>query len=369
MPTIVSGVGPPDANIALIGEAPGVEEEREGKPFVGTSGRLLNEMLASVGIARQDCWVDNVCHMRPPGNDFGVFYEDKSGLVPSKVLVEERVRLLETLERIQPNVIVPLGDEPLVAITGKRGITKWRGSIIGTRWGKCVPTFHPAYVSRMYETRVVVEHDLARAREESHDPALNLPKHKFIVWPSFETVIDWLRSVERGQKLAFDIETLGSRVRCIGLSREVNHAICVPFMSHAGLHVGDTRLLVAQEGSGYNSHWPEEHEMVILGELNRVLGDPGIPLIAQNFPFDAGMLLREFGIVCRGLWMDTMVAQHCAYSELPKGLDFLGSIYTRVPYWSDYDAWSDDACWVYNCFDASVTYEVALALEKELKEP
>jgi hypothetical protein len=105
-----------------------------------------------------------------------------------------------------------------------------------------------------------------------------------------------------------------------------------------------------------------------LGELDRVLGDPDIALIAQNFPFDSSCLMREFGLVCRGLWMDTMVAQHCAYSELPKDLGFLCSIYTRNPCYWVYDAQSDDSTWVYNCFDAAVTYEVAIALERELKE-
>lgn len=365
MSTQVPGSGPPDARIAFIGEAPGSDETSEGRPFVGPSGRLLNEMLASVGIARGECYVDNVMQVQPPRNDFGVFYEGRG--CPSKMLIEGRERLLTTLERIKPNVIVPLGNEALVTLTGKRGIDKWRGSIIDTRWGKVVPTYHPAYVLRMYETRVIVEHDLARAREESTRRECVLPKHEFIIWPSFDATMDYLRGIKHGTRTAFDIETIDRRVRCLGLATSPSSALCIPFMSHGGMRPGDTRLLVAQEGSGYNSHWPEEHEMEILRELDRVLGDPEIPLIAQNFPFDSSLLAREFGLVCRGLWMDTMVAQHCVYSELPKGLDFLASIYTRVPYWSDYDAQSDDATWVYNAHDASVTYEVALALDRELK--
>ena len=63
-----------------------------------------------------------------------------------------------------------------------------------------------------------------------------------------------------------------------------------------------------------------------------------------------------------------MIAAHCCYSELPKSLDFLASIYTDVPYWKDYNNKDDTSTWVYNCKDCIVTFQLAFELKKEMKE-
>lgn len=367
MATFVRGVGPPSAKMVLVGEAPGRMEERLGEPFVGGSGALLTQMLFAAGINRKECYVTNVVKERPPGNDFSVFYVDGRKTQPTEKLEMWQRKLRQELEdRRGVNVIVALGEEALRALTGYRGITKWRGSIIGTPLGKVVPTYHPAMVMRKYEARRVVEHDLRRALEESRSPELSLPQHHFIIDPSFEEVMAAMGSIQKGMKVSFDIETLGERVRCVGLSVNASEAICIPFVS-TKMPKGST-VIATLTDTPFHSHWGEAEELAILKELERILGDEEIPLIAQNFPFDASFYEREFGIVCRGLWMDTMVAQHCCYCELPKGLDFLCSFYTRVPYYGDYNASSDVETWTYNCYDAAVTYEVAMELEKEMKE-
>jgi DNA polymerase-1 len=89
--------------------------------------------------------------------------------------------------------------------------------------------------------------------------------------------------------------------------------------------------------------------------------------VAQNFPFDSVVLAREYGFTFRNLRLDTMLAQHTCYCELPKGLDFLTSIYTRHPYYSDYDVADDLQTWTYNCWDAMVTFEIGGRLIGELE--
>jgi hypothetical protein len=66
--------------------------------------------------------------------------------------------------------------------------------------------------------------------------------------------------------------------------------------------------------------------------------------------------------------MDTMLAHHACYCEFPKGLEFLASIYTRTPYWADYDYMDDESVWKYNCTDCAVTYESSDAIAKELRD-
>jgi uracil-DNA glycosylase family 4 len=366
---IVPGLGPLSAPIALVGDAPGADEERLGEPFVGPSGKLLTQMLAAVGVDRKQCYVDNVSQVRPLGNDFRARYYQ--GKAPTLELVGAREALVKRLQARAPVVTVALGEEALRALTGLSGIGDWRGSILRTPVGKVVPTYHPSNVLRMYEHRRIVEHDLARALQESQSRELVMPGHQFTLDPTFDQAIHALElMIQRKGKISFDIETLGSTVRCIALADIPWSAICIPFVSSrsaAGAGGCGTFVPFPTE-TPFHSHWPEDQELEILKLLNVVLSSPDIPLIAQNFPFDASFLEREFGIVCRGLWMDTMVAQHCCYSELPKGLDFLCSFYTRVPCYWKYDASSDLSTWKYNCYDAAVTFEVALVLEKELKE-
>ena len=370
---IVEGCGNSKARIVLVGEAPGEREELTGLPFVGGSGQLLNDMLASQGIDRKECWITNVCRQRPRGNNFGFFYEDKRRQRPTTVLVHETERLIKEIQRISPMVVIALGQEPLKALTGKSGISNWRGSILWSDSVSCkvIPTYHPAYVMRMYSTRSIVEHDLKRALDESKTKALDLPKHEFVVNPSMSEVHDCLDRIRKTGIVSFDIETIGKSVRCIGFSDHPERAICVPFLSFQGkpkASISGTTICLPSDNTA-NSYWATaEEELEVLRDIKDLLEDPRVRKIAQNYPFDATRLLTQLGIVVKGLWMDTMVAQHCCYSELPKGLDFLCSLYTRNPFYKDHDPRIDAEEWRYNCLDASVTFEVATRLEGEMKE-
>jgi len=105
-----------------------------------------------------------------------------------------------------------------------------------------------------------------------------------------------------------------------------------------------------------------------LGMLKDVLANDSVQLIAQNFPFDSTILGEDLGLDCRGLWMDTMLVHHACWCELPKSLDFLVSMYTRHPRYSDYDPSVDEETWRYNCHDAALTFAVATSLEGEARE-
>ena len=376
MSTEVPPCGPLNAKIAFVGEAPGEHEVRTGIPFSGPSGHLLNQMLQSVGINRSECYFTNVMRIRPNGNDFSQFYLEPRRLNPSIVLQEGIRRLHNELESCSANIIVALGAEPLRALSGKRGIDKWRGSVLNCQIGetttrKLCSTYHPAYVLRLYESRPVVELDLARARDESDFSGLKKPTIDFSIRPSFPAVLEYLN--QRPKRIAFDLETTQSRVRCLALSSGKGQAICIPFVKNATApQIGSSHLVFG--GYGYKpegldwNYWREEEEYEILKALDKLFQDPSVEKVAQNAPFDISVLEKEFGFVFRGPILDTMLMHHCVYPELPKGLDFLASIYTKYPYYSDYDASVDDQVWTYNSYDAAVTFEVAEAVEKELAE-
>lgn len=149
----VWGDGDPDARLMFIGEAPGADEDREGIPFVGRSGQLLNQMITAMGLSRQQVYIANVLKARPPNNDTPTG-EEAAKCGP---YLREQVRI------ISPRAIVTMGNPATqFMLETKQGITSLRG-----RWQEyqgipLMPTFHPAYLLRNYtpENRKHVWSDL-----------------------------------------------------------------------------------------------------------------------------------------------------------------------------------------------------------------
>jgi DNA polymerase len=136
---VVFGAGHADADLMFVGEAPGAREDERGLPFVGAAGKLLDELLAEVGLARSDVFVANVLKCRPPGN------RD-----PHPVEIENcQGYLLRQVELIQPKVICTLGNFATKLLRGDpAGITRVHGRdevrVLGTRAVRLYPIHHPA---------------------------------------------------------------------------------------------------------------------------------------------------------------------------------------------------------------------------------
>jgi len=137
--TVVFGEGSETAELMFVGEAPGRDEDAQGRPFVGRAGQLLTQMIRAMGFEREDVYIANVLKCRPPNN------RD-----PAPDEVETcRPYLERQIELIQPKVICALGRHALRALTGyKGGITKIRGRPMEFFDRKVMPTFHPAYLLR-----------------------------------------------------------------------------------------------------------------------------------------------------------------------------------------------------------------------------
>jgi DNA polymerase len=142
--TLVFADGTPGARVLVLGEAPGAEEDREGRPFVGRAGQLLDRMFAAIGLSRSSpdpgagLYITNVLPWRPPANR-----EPEPGEIAMMLpFVERHIALAD------PEVIVVMGNTPLYALTGAKGILRARGSW-GQALGKPVlPMTHPAYLLR-----------------------------------------------------------------------------------------------------------------------------------------------------------------------------------------------------------------------------
>lgn len=136
--------GNPMARVLILGEAPGADEDREGRPFVGRAGQLLDQMFAAIGLSRTSpdagtaLYITNVLPWRPPGNR----EPEPEEIAMMRPFVERHIALVD------PAVIVVMGNTPLDALTGQRGILRARGN-----WGQALgkpllPMTHPAYLLR-----------------------------------------------------------------------------------------------------------------------------------------------------------------------------------------------------------------------------
>ncbi|CAN5852867.1 uracil-DNA glycosylase [soil metagenome] len=137
--SLVFGEGDPDADLMLVGEAPGEEEDRSGRPFVGRAGQLLDRILDSVDIDRADVYITNMVKFRPPGNRAPTA-EELSASLP---ILREQIRL------VRPQIIATLGNVPTQwFLATKEGITKRRGRWHEWQGVRVFPLYHPAYLLR-----------------------------------------------------------------------------------------------------------------------------------------------------------------------------------------------------------------------------
>ena len=178
---VVFGMGNADADLMFVGEAPGANEDAQGKPFVGQAGRLLDELLAGIGLERSEVFIANVLKCRPPGN---------RDPLPDEI-AECEPHLMRQIELIEPMVICTLGNFATKLLSGSPvGITRVCGrpqarDIAGLDV-KLFPLFHPAAALRstgvLAQLRdcfgripALLEEERSRRDESPRDPAVTVP--------------------------------------------------------------------------------------------------------------------------------------------------------------------------------------------------
>ena len=152
--------GNPDSRIMFVGEAPGEEEDKKGKPFVGRAGQYLNKVLEKVSLKRKQIYITNVCKCRPPGNR-----KPKPGEMQACI----NTFLKKELEIVDPKVVCCLGATAAEAFLGKKvKITKMRGRFFPNPLypkAKIFLTYHPAYVLRNMKEAKTFKEDLTKLKE------------------------------------------------------------------------------------------------------------------------------------------------------------------------------------------------------------
>jgi uracil-DNA glycosylase len=345
-------------NIVFIGESWGDDEARFQTPFIGTPGQELSRMLAQAGYGNEalpynftsstrmiNYWQKtgltllNVFNEKAPKNNAELFYakiQDKTPInrklprrkfgTSNHYLREEYAHHIETLhkelERLKPNVIVALGNTALWALGLEPAISKLRGNVIDSKFGKVIPTHHPAAVVRAWSNRTIAVLDLHKALRESKSPDIVSPER--IIWtePTLEDCYKWWDDYGKdAELLAIDIETLKKiQVAEIGIASSATMALHIPF--------------AYKENNQYVSWWKTAAEEVEAWDFVEMVCRSSVPKIGQNvLQYDAFFMAKALGIPILNIAEDTMTLCHCWQPELQKSLGFLGSLFLTEREW------------------------------------
>jgi uracil-DNA glycosylase len=339
----IEHVGPLDAKIFILGEAPNQNDDYFNEPFTESEreGKLLSHFLSLAGINREDCRIGNVCNYHPNKNDFTLLHGSKE--------YDEGTRgLTDYINSQRPQVIIALGDEALRYLKGHGDIHNWRGSILPyVNNSFIIPTYHPS--SAIWDGTLApqIVSDLEKAARV-HLNGYKAPIHDFIIDPDEATFSKLLQEVRDAEFVAADIESIRDtqHILCIGFAVSSTRAFCIK--NHSPL------------GSGIDS---------VFDRRLRECVEAAKDITFHNGGFDTEML-RLNGIMIdeTKFKYDTMLAQRVLQPELPIGLDFCASIYTDEPYYKgdgkETGKRIPQTLWEYNCKDCVVTFATRIEQEK-----
>ena len=363
MPNYVSGIGSVQPKLLLIGEAPGKYEDEQGVPFVGPTGKILDDCLFKANIRRSDCYITNVIKYRPPLNDL-----KKLHLIGVDIGQSMQELWDNEINKLHPNCILAIGDLALQAVCDCSGILNYRGSILTARDGvtKVVPTIHPAALfshggedakgGLSWVYLKLIEADIIRAAEESLTKTIILPEKTLSIARNSLDVHRFFREYSHLDKAAVDIESINCVPVCVGFAFNKYHAISIPLLRSIGNNnltdMGDNEL--------------DECWRMIDAQLRRV------KIIGHNFMYDE-YKLGLIGFETPNVYSDTLIKTRVIFPELPdKRLCVVSSLWTREPYYKDdgkefkIGKVKFDQFLQYNARDCAVEFEVDEAQEIDL---
>jgi uracil-DNA glycosylase len=334
-PKRIKPSGPTTARIAIVGDYPHQQDELVGSPFMSKGGQELTRILADAGIPRADCYLTTVFKTRPAHDKIEAFCGKKAevggksyalpgismGNYVRPEFLFELSELRTELESIQPNLVIALGNVACWALLQNPKITSIRGTIAESTLVpglKVLPTFHPAIVFKQWQNRAICIMDFIKAKKESQFPEIVRPLREIWIRPDLADLeIFHERYIKEAKELSFDIETESGQITCIGFAVNSEVALVIP--------------ITDKEKPGF-SYWTHAEELLVWEFIRKVCAN-SIPKIGQNGLYDIQYLWRIMGIPVWNYLEDTMIMMHSIYSELPKGLGFLGSIFTNEASW------------------------------------
>ena len=332
----VQSRGSESPQILFVGEAPGAEEDMQGKCFVGPAGELLMQAIKEYDLT--PCFITNTVRCQPPGNRVPRV-DEVNACFPY---------LAEEIKRLKPKYIVTLGNVALKALTGKEGITSYSGTIVKEIGGmKVFALYHPSFILRVPGMLPKFEMHLRGLRDliqgESKEDSIKVQE---VVFDEAAYLLDAMEG-----PIAFDYETSGlykwqgGKVRAVGFSN------------------GEKTFVVnAEEG---------------VEELMKEFLKSDVEKCAYNSAFEIRWSLDEYGVAPKNLRYDPMLMHHLLDENSSKDLESVASKYLGVNKW-DIGGLMLDNGWGYGTIpfkhlvdycgkDAYYTQKLSLFLNKELQ--
>jgi len=333
--------------IMIVGEAPGEEEDKQGKPFVGRSGRYLRSVFEAFGLdVDRDCVITNACRCRPRNNR-----------TPNKKEIEAcREFLFEDIRKYEPKVVFLCGDVACESYLGNNSVSLLRGNVIPEKERWIVPIYHPAYVLRKKDWDLYLEHlwikDIERGLlkiKEGEKPNfvdLNTIDYKVIKTESlFEKLIN--KVLNKGSVFVFDFETVGSRPEVDG-----NEFLCVGFTSDVlkRIYVADKRLV---------------NEKTLFNGIGKITESKKILKVCQNLKFEMAWVRYKMRKKFVKPYDDTMLMSYVLDERVKtNGLKWLAFVnfgvkdYGEMVNKSSMKEVQFDILHKYNAIDVYFTYEL-----------
>lgn len=389
---IVNFTAPPKlkrVKVMFIGEGPGRNEDRIGKPFRGPAGKLLRQLIAECGLdPEEDVAYGNTVRCRPP--------RDRA---PKPVEFNECFPyLMDDLERVDPNIVVLLGNTALQVCHAKLSITKFRGHIFTAQKinRKAIATFHPAYILRNDSAYETLLSDIRKAIANCNDREIPEGMGEYVVCSTVDEVQELADYLKASPEFTFDLETesfnyLEDDILCASFAAEEGYAYVVPIrgqykqkevviekVSPKG-KVTEKREMVWIRAT--TPIWSPRDEKRVKAILKDLFESPrGALMAAQNGKFDVHWMRSKLGINAPRFLFDTMLAYHLIHEERPHNLEHLRSMYTNMKqYDDDVKLWApkksdsyaqvpNEQLWYYAAADADCELRVKHVVERKLDE-
>ena len=351
------GNGPVVPDILFVGEAPGAEEDKSGKPFQGRAGKKLKECEVKAGLTGYPIRYTNTNRCRPINNS-------KPSPSDSEAC---RHYLLEEIEMTKPKVIVLGGNIAMRLLgSGYRSVTKERGQVIDWNGYKVVITVHPAYVLRKWEDEVLLVSDLKLAKSVVDGTYDNTEKRDYRVVKTIPALEALVTRLENAKEFAFDIESRSFDWRsdpllCVGFADKPGEAFVVPVV-----------------GQNLSTIWTPEEYPKLISAFRRIFASKA-QKIAQNGKFDM-KFLWTLGVDIDFVDFDTILAHHLIDENIPLNLEFLANFYLGWERWDKelksivtkksmgYDVIPDDTLWKYNAHDPDATLRLKHKFEEQIPD-
>ena len=350
--------GTVQATLAIIAEAPGRNEVAQGIPLIGGAGNILWKSIRTYcpTVKRHEVYVTNVVKRQ-------VAYETDVQRKPvgKHELTSWQELLLWELDHL-PNLqhVLLLGNYAVEAITGRKGITNWRGSVVAAKLGErevsAVCTFNPAFCARDPMAHIIFDMDIA----DKLNPVIlgRFKPHAVNVHinPTYKDAISYIRMCQTSTNpVASDIEVISNETACVGLAATPHEAMCIAFRDE------EKNLYSVQE------------EKQIRNRLQQLYTAPATRMVWQNGGFDMAWLWFKDRIRCKPAYSDTMLGHHVLYPTMPHDLGFIVKQYTTHPFYkNEKDEWRHtggvDNFWIYNGKDCALTLASNAHIIAELRD-